>query len=464
MQDIDRNFLSREDYEALMGRDWPSFNDFKNGCEIPMATKVELENIFKASTLDENLSEREKFLLTQSKHFCMLPWIHLHSSPTGKILPCCYASPKHPVGNSKENTFKEIWNNDSYKSIRKNMLQDKWCQECDICYEAERFGIVSKRNESNKYYRHYINEVMETNEDGSTNNFKIRYLDIRFSNLCNFKCRTCGPEFSSNWYQDYTKLNKQKNETTIHVPIDDEDILFEQLEPHIPYLEEIYFAGGEPLIMKEHYRLLDKLVEYGKTDVRLLYNTNFSEMHYKDKYAFDYWPMFKDVRVHASLDASGTKAEYIRKGTNWDQTINNRKLMIQKTPNVKFWITPTISAMNVLHVLDFHKQMVDQQIITSAEKVLVHICLYPEHFRPNIFPKDFKDSVIIPAYEKHIEWLKLHDSYGECTKKFINLLNFIRTDPDPTLYNKFLNTTNKIDSIRNENFWETFPELTTYQQ
>lgn len=477
---IDRTIFLQQDYEASMGADWPSYDDFKNGCEIPSSILAELEEmyvqtktIYNSSDYNsepdyKNLTDREKFLLTKSKYFCILPWIHLSSSPDGSTLPCCYADYKHPVGNLRKNTFNEIWNQGPYKLIRKNMLEEVPCKECNTCYAAEKYGIYSKRKESNKWYGHHIKEVQKTKEDGFTDNFKITYLDIRFSNLCNFKCRTCGPGFSSNWYHDYIKLHNKKPKSIarpdedlhmINVPIDNEDFLFDQIEPHIPYFEEIYFAGGEPLIMKEHYRLLDKLIEYNKTDIRLIYNTNFSELRYKDKHVFDYWEMFKSVRVGASLDGSDLRAEYIRKGADWNETVENRRSMIEKVPNVEFWITSTVSAMNVLHILDFHKQMVDEQMISAAEKLTVSTCLWPEHYRPNIFPRDFKNKVIVPAYEKHIEWLQSHDGLGECTNKFINLLNFIKTDSENSLYSKFLNETSNLDEIRNENFWEIFPEF-----
>jgi len=466
---MNSNKLQKDYYEQLMGSDWPEYNDYLNDTFITnQSIKQEIEDLEKIRGVGKNFNDDEIYKLTKSKVFCMLPWLHLSSNPDGSTLPCCYADYKYPVGNARINTFKEIWNQEPYKLIRKNMLQDKPCKECTTCYEAEKNGFFSKREQSNKWFGHHIKEVNDTNNDGSTNNFKIRYLDIRFSNLCNFRCRTCGPGFSSNWYHDYIKLyNKIPKSKTrpdedlpmINFSIDDEDLLFDQIETHIPYLEEIYFAGGEPLIMKEHYRLLEKLIKCNKKNIRLVYNTNFSELHYKDKHVFDYWKEFSNIRVGASLDASGKKAEYIRKGTEWTQVLENRRLMLKETPHVEFWVTSTISAMNVLHILDFHKQIVEEHLIPEPGKMTWNICLWPEYYRPNIFNKDFKNKVIIPQYEKHIEWLAPLDSHGECTDRFVSLLNFIKTDSDATLYKRFLNEVNKLDEIRDENFWKVFPEF-----
>jgi organic radical activating enzyme len=287
----------------------------------------------------------------------------------------------------------------------------------------------------------------------------------------------------------------------------DEDGMLEQMLPHIPYLEQVYFAGGEPLIMKEHYFMLEKLIEAGKTDVRIQYNTNFSELAFKDKHVFDYWKHFKNVSVGASLDASGERAELMRKGTDWEQTVENRRRMMAEVPHVDFYISATVSAMNVLHVLDFHKEWVDLGLI-QAKDFNVNLCQSPEWYRANIFPQWFKEQEIIPKYQKHIEWLKPIDKLKRATNGFESLLKFILTNnlerdvqiPQeeyeafkgedwPTweqfklgqktefpLINKeieeFVNSikqTNefkefkkqieKLDNIRNENFWKVFPEL-----
>ena len=108
----------------------------------------------------------------------------------------------------------------------------------------------------------------------------MTYWDIRFSNLCNLSCRSCGYIFSSNWYQDQAKLAggdwKLKNPVMNYAGRTETD-MWEQLEPHLDYVEQIYFAGGEPLLMEEHYKILDELVRRERFDVRLVYNTNFTK-------------------------------------------------------------------------------------------------------------------------------------------------------------------------------------------
>lgn len=410
------------------------------------------------------LSEHQADLLMKSDTFCMLPWMHMHAFPDGRAYPCCLSEYWYPVGDLRKNTMEEVWNQDGYKTMRKNMLDDKPCKECTKCYEQEKNGFFSMRNDSNRNYGHHIKEVESTHEDGTHPEFKIRYWDVRFSNLCNFSCRSCGPIFSSNWYNDHIKLYNRKPDVLgrdmarVEYTTGDEDSMMEQMLPHLPHLEQVYFAGGEPLIMREHYFMLEKLIEAGKQDVRIQYNTNFSELRFKDKHVFDYWKNFKNVSVGASLDASGARAELMRKGTDWAQAVDNRKRMMTEVPHVDFYVSATISAMNVLHVLDFHKEWVDQGLI-KAKDFNVNICQSPEWYRVDIFPQWFKEQVINPAYEAHIAWLEPQDDLKRATNGFKSALNMIMAQDAQRAWQRFVDECAKLDGIRNENFWETFPEL-----
>ena len=412
----------------------------------------------------EQLTDSQWQQLTESKTFCMLPWVHMHAFPDGRAYPCCLSDYWHPVGDLRKNSMEEVWNQTPYKTMRVNMLNDKECKECTKCYEQEQHGAFSMRNDANRNYGHHIGEVNDTHEDGTNPNFKIRYWDVRFSNLCNFRCRSCGPIFSSNWYNDHVKLYNVRPDVLgrpmerVEYTTGDEDGMIAQMEEHIPYLEQVYFAGGEPLIMKEHYYLLEKLIEYGKTDVRIQYNTNFSELRYKDKHVFDYWKHFKNVSVGASLDASGARAELMRKGTDWQQTVENRKQMMKEVPHVDFYVSSTVSSMNVLHVLDFHKEWTELGLI-KAKDWNVNICQSPDWYRADIFPKAFKDNVITPAYEQHIAWLESQDNLKRATNGFKSMLSFINSNDDSKHWLRFIEETTKLDSVRNENFWETFYEF-----
>jgi radical SAM protein with 4Fe4S-binding SPASM domain len=402
--------------------------------------------------------------LTKSKTFCMMPWVHMHAFPDGRAYPCCLADYWHPVGDLRKNTMREIWNQPPYRNLRVNMLNDVKSKECAKCYEQEEAGFFSLRNDGNRNYGHHIAETDLTEADGTHPEFNIRYWDIRFSNLCNFSCRTCGPIFSSNWFTDHVKLYDRKPDVLgremarIEYAGGDEETIIAQMAEHIPNLEQVYFAGGEPLIMKEHYYLLEKLIEAGKTDVRLVYNTNFSELRFKDKHVFEFWRHFKTVNVGASLDASGARAELMRKGTNWAQTIDNRRRMQAEVPHVDFYVSATVSNMNVLHVLDFHREWTDLGLI-KAKDFNLNICQGPDWYRVDILPEDFKRNIVMPAYKEHLAWLEPQDDLKRATNGYESVLKFMNSQDQHHLWPRFVEECAKLDGIRGEDFWTTFPEL-----
>jgi organic radical activating enzyme/virulence-associated protein VapD len=408
----------------------------------------------------KHLSQREQFLLTDSKKFCMYPWAHLHAWPTGQAFPCCMSEFTGQVGNSRLQTLKEIWNDTPMKQLRVNMLTEQSSPACVRCYEQEDAGFFSGRKSANKHHGHLINRVLETAPDGNLDRFEMNYWDIRFSNLCNLSCRSCGHIFSSSWYQDQAKLVggdwKDRHQVLNYAGRTETDI-WEQLIPHLDYVEQIYFAGGEPLMMAEHYNILDELERRGRFDVRLIYNTNFTHVKLKDRTVFDYWKRFTSVAVGASLDAMGPRAEYIRRGTDWATVERNRVQMMEICPQVDFYVSPTLSIMNALHIPDFHKSWVEKGYI-KPQDLNVNILQDPAHFRIDIATADYKQQ-IKNKLEKHLEWLRPQDPLQRATVGFESAINYMMATDNTDLLPKFWAKTHELDAIRKENILEVIPEL-----
>lgn len=406
------------------------------------------------------ISTREKFLLSESKTFCMYPWIHLHAWPTGQAFPCCHAETVGQIGDCKTQTLKEIWNNPATRKLRSDMLSETPNPACTRCYEQEEAGFFSGRKSANKHHGHHISKILETKEDGAFDRFEMTYWDIRFSNLCNLRCRSCGHIFSSQWYQDQAKLAggdwKARNQVLNYAGRTETDI-WEQLEPHLDYVEQIYFAGGEPLMMDEHYRILEELERRGRFDVRLIYNTNFTHIRLKDRVVFDYWKKFESVAVGASLDAMGEKAEYIRKGTKWNEVEDNRRMMMEICPRVDFYISPTLSIMNAWHIPDFHRDWVDKGLI-KPQDLNVNILQDPAFYRIDIAPVKYKQRLRV-KYEEHLEWLRPHDRLNRATMGFESAINFMMASDNQHLLPEFYKRTQQLDSIRNEQILDVLPEL-----
>ena len=406
----------------------------------------------------KTMPDKHQELLTTDPHFCMLPWLHLHAFPDGRAYPCCMSEYNLPAGNLKTQTMKEVWNSTSIKDMRVNMLNSKPSKECGRCYEQEKAGFVSMRHSSSQNFGQHIALTDTTKEDGSLDWFELRYYDIRFSNLCNFRCRSCGSIFSSNWYNDEVKLYGDRGHQRIMFAGKTEEDMWEQMQEHIPFLDQIYFAGGEPLIMEEHYRLLNELVKREMFHVRLIYNTNFSKLAYKDQNVLELWKKFKTVSVGASLDGSGTRAEYIRKGQDWAETVENRKRMLEVCPGVDFYVSATVSIYNVLHISDFHKEWVELGLI-KPQDFNINILQSPNWFRIDCLPQEIKQQVRVKI-EEHIKWLEPQDKLTRATSGFKGILNLMDAQTVDTHWIKtFFDRTKELDKLRDEDFFSTFPEL-----
>jgi radical SAM protein with 4Fe4S-binding SPASM domain len=403
----------------------------------------------------KKLSQKHQDLIMNNPSFCMYPWIHVYAHPTGEAFPCCNTPGKYSVGNTRNQSLDQIWNDLPMQEIRKKMLVGEKIEGCRRCYEQEDNGFFSMRMSANKHFGHHIALT-----DNLNPNMKIIYWDIRFSNLCNLRCRSCGHFFSSNWYDDQVQLAGQEwkeNNTRINFAGRTEDDIWNQLEPQIDNLEQVYFAGGEPLIMEEHYRLLNELLKRGRTNVRLIYNTNFSQLIYKKTNVLDLWREFDSVSVGASLDGFGLYAEYIRKGTNWKQVEKNREEMLRTCPNVDFYISPTLSILNALHLPDFHKNWVDKGFL-KPQDLNVNILQDPPHYRIDVLPFQYKLEVQ-EKYLDHIKWLKPQDKLNRATTGFESAIKFMMAEDKSNLLKIFKEKTEQLDKIRNENISESIPEM-----
>jgi radical SAM protein with 4Fe4S-binding SPASM domain len=394
--------------------------------------------------------------MSDSKTFCMMPWIHMHMWPAGYTYPCCMSDPDLPIGNTQEQSLQDIWNGEQMRTLRLNMLQNKKSPECRRCYELEENGMWTLRKSSNENFKHHQSKVEETSDDGSAGDVNMAYMDIRFSNLCNLKCRSCGPQFSSSWFEDHKATHGDPGHPKILQVRDEMKSFMDELDPLLESVERVYWAGGEPLITKEHYDILDKWIAMGKRDVKMDYTTNFTQMYYKRKTAFEYWNSFEHVRVAASLDANHARGEYLRKNMVWSQVVQNRRDMLEQCPHVYFEITPTVSVYNVLNLPDFHKEWIELGLL-EPQNIRINILLDPTYMRLSILPPWIKDRVR-ERYLEHLKYIEQFDNMQKVKNDFESILKFINDDRTEEI-RIFKYKTEKVDRLRNESVLNVFPEL-----
>lgn len=401
------------------------------------------------------MSLDKEYLLKESKTFCLFPWVHLYASPRGDVYPCCTTNPVDTLGNVKNNSLKEIFNNDKTKQLRLNMLNDVPSEVCKSCYKMEESSPLSYRNYSRTKLNHYFDEtVMKTKSDGTVDDFKMRMIDIRFSNICNFKCRTCGSECSSQVASEERKLNRH-DYIVLHAD-DGKGTLLDEVLEHIPHAEMVYFAGGEPLITDEHYVLLEELIKQGRTDVKLRYNTNTSTIKYKGKDLLDLWSHFKHIEVACSIDHYGERAEMLRHGTDWG-VVETNLLKFRNLQQVKFSVSTVLSVFNYLTIHDFYNYLI-QKLIIFKEDGSHYLCITsdPPYYAATALPKLLK-TTMQPNIEKFFDMWPEFELICRQIKYAINFANSADTW-DENKY-EFVKYSWLRDRMRNEDLIKVFPEL-----
>lgn len=303
--------------------------------------------------------------LVDNSYVCVLAWNHLHVTIEGRVAPCCmytgYTDEALKLYNIKTHTIEEALNSPGLKEMRKSMIENKPHGLCAVCNHRTENNIPSPRDYyNNLYFDKTVDLIGKTNEDGSIDieNFNPIYVDLRFSNLCNLKCRMCSVQASSAWYAETVEYNRLTNSGPVYY-----DKKFhnnggsEKVKHLLNNVEAMYWAGGEPLILDEHYEILQHLIDTDRAkDVTLSYSTNLTVHKYKNKPIVDYWKHFKHVSAIGSMDGMGEVCNYIRTGNTWEKA-QEVFSAFHDSGYTHIDVNPciTISILNLLHIPDFIK-------------------------------------------------------------------------------------------------------------
>jgi MoaA/NifB/PqqE/SkfB family radical SAM enzyme len=400
-------------------------------------------------------------MFAKGESFCMYPWVHLHVNPTGRASPCCIAqscSKEGGVGDAGKLSLMELVNSKDMKQLRLDMLRGKKNKECSTCYDHEASGVMSARYFANNDYGNYFDEVIAETDlsDGSLNTFHMRYFDVRFSNICNFKCRTCGSGFSSQWEQEDLKFVPKSKP----LPKNNNKEFFQDVVDQIDYMEMAYFAGGEPLITEEHYIMLEEMIRRGRTDIKLRYNTNLSNLKFKSKDLLGLWTNFEHpIEVYASIDHIGKRAEYIRHGTDWE-VVEANFMKVKNTPNVVMQINTVLSLFNYLTIDEFYRYLIDKKMYTADDRCYTLYCAStPFHIAVHALPENLKQKGK-EAIKRAIDYMKKHKFQDYKIKQLTDTYAWVDSKDSYDEERQNINTEiRRLDAIRKENFAQTFPEL-----
>jgi MoaA/NifB/PqqE/SkfB family radical SAM enzyme len=443
-----------------------------------------------------------------SPSFCILPWIHLSTRPNGHLRLCCTANASSAgatndkkyggeVGVLKSDAGRpanlghidllEAWNSDFMKRTRRMMLAGEIPASCQKCFKEESAGHRSKRIWETEYWSQRL-EVQEmlrnTTEEGSVPP-RIAYVDLRLGTKCNLKCVMCSPHDSSRWVQDWREIYPQIENPSLREAFQwsqDGQVdgasynwhqhnprFWQQLYEQLPTMEQLYFAGGEPTIIREHYELLEECIRRGEAHhIELRYNSNGLELPEK---LFELWRHFKRVRFHFSLDSIGEMNHYIRYPSSFAKIERNLRRLDQTGPEVEVTIACAVQVLNILYLPDLIRWKLSQNFRKinpwplGGGLVNFHLVYHPAFLNVKILPPEIKQ-LVRRKFEDFYEWLKTHHSadpaflasdYG--IKRLQGLVRFMESEDWSVRLPEFREYIQLVDQRRKLAFRDTFPEM-----
>jgi len=278
---------------------------------------------------------------------CLAPWVHTYLSPQTERRMCCasrepaqsftqYIDTAEGTGAYSPTTLEQHWNSEHMRSVRVRMMANETLPECAVCNE-QLLNTDVYRSYFNRMFGHLRESVLAATDSTGRTTVEPVSWDYRFSNLCNFKCRTCGDMLSSAWESeqrthrmiDWTNPKNAWMQPAVRESITQfQDTQIEQefsqaVEQH--RVAEVYWVGGEPLMYEQHWRYMQRIIELGDgPGVYARYNTNLSRVDYRGCNLYrDVLLHVRDWQICASLDGTGQIGEYIRTGLAYAAWLKN---------------------------------------------------------------------------------------------------------------------------------------------
>jgi organic radical activating enzyme len=315
---------------------------------------------------------------------CVLPFSHFNAYPMGDARACTMSGIFKDIDLNKV-SIDEAFNSEEYKKLRSDMLNGIENDICKVCYNMESRDSESYRQKANNTYQKEYgltveDLVVDIKEDGYLKPNFIK-LDIRPSNICNFKCRTCSSEYSTRWIEEereYNLSNGREFDESMYKTIEKS---YGISDDSIINLKEIYIAGGESLYMTEMYKFLEGIKD--KSKITLHIHTNLSLLKFKKYDIFELLKDFNTVNFFISCDGIGEIGEYIRTGFNWETfTKNVDKLLIMEDvyPNFKHNFHFTSSILNIFHFFEFLEEIKKRKYVKTDSQIQFYPVRWPTYF------------------------------------------------------------------------------------
>ena len=429
-----------------------------------------------------------------SKTFCPLPWIHLATRPNGDVRVCCTANAsgagitdEKEAGlvkedgvamNLRDHTIEEVFNSSHMRRTRLQMIKGEVPVSCRKCFAEEEKGITSKRQWETREWATRLDLqklVKQTKEDGTVP-VNVPYFDLRLGNLCQLKCVMCSPHDSSSWIKEWKlQYPKYKDKDLIADQGWDDQYdytwykkgsFIDSMKHQAFNIQELYFAGGEPLLIPEHYKILEFMVEEGYAkDCNLRYNSNGLEL--PDK-LFKLWEHFKEVRFNFSIDAYGERNDYIRYPSKWaDVEKNLRRLDENTRDNTVINVACAVQLLNAGYIDELAEWKMDQGFSKINPSMFgggiigTHLVYLPSYLNVRVLPEDAKLWVKAQV-ETFIDRQKFNLEFNQHpfgAQRWQGLIKYMMAEDWSNKLPALIEYLKVTDERRGTDFRKTFPEL-----
>ena len=414
---------------------------------------------------------------TNSKTFCIMPFIHQNIKHEGKV-GACWRYPDR-IGDYRNQTLEEIWNSEQTRELRRAVLNNERPTGCRSCWDFEDSGVASTRQTCNETYsssQYNLNfeEIVQNVTNDYAMPYQPRSIEIRFDNTCNLRCRHCSPTYSSQWevlaFKDpevkefFVKHGAGRLEKK-HISLPEQS--FEQFKSAIPYLREVLVAGGEPLQQKRHWEMIEAMSDHAH-NITLSYNSNLVALGIGFYNVLDHWPRFKKIILRVSVDGDDKIFSYFRTNGDITKVVDNVQKLHALT-NIEMSLTTTVSIYNISRLVDIVK-------FVNAAGGLFHtsIVQYPRAINPKVLPKEIKQTITQEwtAFKQtldtdaslwaHSQWIntKLVNQqkkriirYGDYAVNYMNAEDYSGDLTETRSFIEFM------DKQNNTDFADVYPEL-----
>ena len=375
--------------------------------------------------------KKKFFLFKQSKNFCAVPWNHIEIFSNGDVRTC---SKGDHFGNINQQPLEHILQCDQIKSIKQDLLEDRANDNCTDCHRlttgTEHFDL---RNHYNPMFKQFDIDY----EDITA--FELNGIDLHWDNTCNFKCVYCNAEQSSLIAQEQGITIERSDNKNI-------DKIIELVEKNQYHMKEIYFSGGEPLLIKHNAKLLKKI---SNTQLPIRINSNISQ-------AVDTNPVFTELKRFnnvlwtVSAECQGEQFDYVRNGGNWDQFLHNlntvKALGHQVRLNLVWFVANVTSMFNTIEYFVTEHGISDITINQLAGH---------EYLRARHAPADLKQQA-----QEQLDRLLASGLIEEKSNSWYNIARCSReleiAESNPDGYIEYFD---RLDRSRGTNWRQIFPEL-----